>query len=460
MADQKLQHVRTRIAPSPTGFPHIGTLYQALFNYAFAKKHGGKFLVRIEDTDRTRFVEGAEDAIFSYLDWVGLIEDESPRKVGSYGPYRQSERIRIYHTYAEELIAKGLAYYSYYPKENAGKKEYTNQTKQSTQKLETHEALPQSIREMIERNDWVIRMKIQTNEPKLQINDEIRGIIEFDRDSITEQILIKSDGFPTYHFAVVVDDHLMGITHIVRAEEWLPSTPKHVLLYQYFGWEVPPLYHTATLRNPDKSKLSKRHGHTNVGWYKEQGYLPEAMLNYLGLLGWSHPDEKEIFSLDEFTQVFDLKDIRPIAPIFDLKKLEWMSGEYIRMMELNELQKRLVEFDPSLKEIVHIEQFVAIAQTRMKKLSEFRDLVQPFISKEKIELTDEQIALKTALRSKFESVDNWGVQPLTDILLSFAKENSLNFKKYYRMILGRDSGLPLADSFVILGKEKALELLS
>jgi glutamyl-tRNA synthetase len=459
MIDQKSKVVRTRIAPSPTGYPHIGTIYQALFNYAFAKKYDGQFLVRIEDTDRARFVEGAEDAIFSYLDWVELSEDESPRKDGVYGPYRQSERLSIYHTYAEELLQKGGAYYAYYPKSASGEKDHTKPTQNTQNKFATSEEKPKSIAEMIERGDWIVRLIVPQDAP-IVIHDQIRGEISFDPKQVTEQVLIKSDGFPTYHFAVVVDDHLMGVTHIVRAEEWLPSTPKHMLLYKYFGWTMPPVYHTSTLRNPDKSKLSKRHGHTNVGWYKEQGYLPEAILNYLGLLGWSHPEEKEIFSLKEFIEVFELKDIRPIAPIFDLKKLEWMSGEYIRMMEHGQLQKRLVEFDQTLEKVEHLEKFVIVAQTRMKKLLEFKDLIMPFVEKQEVASTDEQKELKIALHSTLESLQNWDVQTLTDTLLSFAKEHSLNFKKYYRMILGRDSGLPLADSFAILGKEKTLELLS
>lgn len=457
MTQENLSEVRTRIAPSPTGYPHIGTIYQALFNYAYAKKHKGKFLVRIEDTDRTRFVEGTEDAIFSYLDWVGLVEDESPRKGGAYGPYRQSERLEVYHKYAEELLEKGGAYFAYYPKKEAGQKDYTGGNVLTVSK--TDENSPATIAEMVMRGDWIVRLKVPQDAP-ISIKDEIRGEITFDSKQVTEQVLIKSDGFPTYHFAVVVDDHLMKISHIVRAEEWLPSTPKHVLLYNYFGWTIPLIYHTATLRNPDKSKLSKRHGHTNVGWYQEQGFLPEAILNYLGLLGWSHPEEKEIFNLSEFIEKFDLKDVRPIAPIFDLKKLEWMNGEYIRKTQISKLKSQIYSFyNGELSEEV-IEKFLPVAQTRMKKLIEFKDLVSPFLEKQSLELTAEQKEVKKALAEHLNTQESWDVQAVTDTLLSFAKEHGLNFKKYYRMIIGCDQGLPLGDTFAILGKEKTLELLS
>ncbi|MBP9719583.1 MAG: glutamate--tRNA ligase, partial [Candidatus Levybacteria bacterium] len=341
-----MKQVRTRIAPSPTGYPHIGTIYQALFNYAYAKKNGGKFIVRIEDTDQTRFVEGSEDVIFTSLDWVGLMEDESPRKGGDFGPYRQSERLSLYHEYAQKLLDLGFAYFSYYKKEDAGvKKDYSQKLESEKEQDIVLPDPPKTITEMISGQDWILRMKVPKNE-QIIFHDEIRGDIIFDANQVTDQVLIKSDGFPTYHFAVVIDDHLMKISQILRAEEWISSTPKHILLYKYFGWDIPPIFHTATLRNPDKSKLSKRHGHTNVVWFQEEGYLPEAVLNFLALLGWTHPDEKEIFSLEEFISLFDFRDIRPVAPIFDLKKLDWMNGIYIREQLTNqELHEGLMTYD-------------------------------------------------------------------------------------------------------------------
>jgi glutamyl-tRNA synthetase len=328
---EQKKEVRVRIAPSPTGYPHIGTIYQALFNFAYAKNREGKFLVRIEDTDRSRFVEGAEEVIFSSIDWARLPEDESPRHDGGVGPYRQSERLEIYHQYVQELLDKDKAYFAYYKKADAGgKKDYT--AKQEVVMETTESPLPPaSVADMPENGDWIVRMRVP-KDVTITFRDEIRGDITFESKQVTEQVLLKSDKFPTYHLAVVVDDHLMNITHVVRGEEWISSTPKHILLYEYFGWEKPLFFHTPDLRNPDKSKLSKRQGHTNVNWYREEGFLPEAMVNYLALLGWTHPEEKEIFSLSEFIAKFDLKDIRAVGPVFDLPKLTWMNQQYIMSM--------------------------------------------------------------------------------------------------------------------------------
>lgn len=453
--------VRTRIAPSPTGYPHIGTIYQALFNYAYAKKHDGRFIVRIEDTDRTRFVEGSEDVIFTSLDWAGLTEDESPRKGGDFGPYRQSERLSLYHEYAQILVDKGHAYFSYYKKEDAGvKKDYS---KKDTPEASAHvvdEAAPKTISEMISRTDWILRMKVPKGE-KIIFHDEIRGDIEFDTNQVTDQVLIKSDGFPTYHFAVVVDDHLMKISQILRAEEWISSTPKHILLYKYFDWDMPPVYHTATLRNPDKSKLSKRHGHTNVVWFQQEGYVPEAVLNFLALLGWTHPAEKEIFSLREFISLFDFKDIRPVAPIFDLQKLDWMNGIYIReVLSSEELIQRLYAFDNSLQNIDKkmFEGFVEVAKTRIKTLKEFKEMVMPFIHPVHSAGTIQNEVL-VHMKNDLKKLEIWDQKNLEGVILDgYIRTKRMSFKDVYMALIGTDKGLPLIDTFLILGKEKTLAL--
>ena len=458
---------RTRIAPSPTGYPHIGTIYQALFNWAWAKKNEGNFLVRIEDTDRARFVEGAEDVIFSSLDWCGLVEDESVRKGGAHVPYRQSERLAIYHKYAQELIENGHAYYDYYPKEQVvGKKDYSAKDDfvPISEKINEQKS-PGSIREMIEKGDWVIRMKVPQDE-KIIVSDVIRGNIEFDTNQIPSQVLIKSDGFPTYHLGVVIDDHLMGVTDVIRGEEWISSTPRHVLLYKYFKWELPKFYHTPVLRNPDKSKLSKRHGHTSVGFYREEGFLPEAILNFLALMGWSHPEEKEIFSSEEFVSLFNPKDLKPAGPIFDLKKLEWMNGEYLRKLEVKNLKSKVIEFDPSLKEIDEavLEKLLLVAQTRMKTLKEFRELIEPFIltpgKPVRAELTSDEKEMKESLKQDLENVEDWNQENLSTIIFeNYIKPKRANFKTLYRIVIGTDRGLPLVDTFAAIGKEKTLKLL-
>ena len=461
--------VRTRIAPSPTGNPHIGTIYQALFNYAFAKKHQGKFILRIEDTDRARLVQGAEEVLFQALDWFGLSEDESVRKGGELGPYRQSERLTIYHKYVQELIQKGHAYYAYYKKEEAGKKNDYDKNPGSRIITETKEKPPTSIKEMVEKGDWVVRMRVPQQE-KITFKDEIRGEITFETSEVTQQVLIKSDGFPTYHLAVVIDDHLMEITQIVRAEEWLSSTPKHVLLYRYFDWEMPQVYHTATLRNPDKSKLSKRHGHTDVLWFQAEGYLPEAILNFLGLLGWSHPEEKEIFSLEEFITLFDLKDVRPIAPIFDLTKLSWMNGVYIREMKVEILAKELIayyaQFGEEKNKLDAIDdktflKIVALAQSRIDTLKEFYPLIKHFLPDAQfIIATDMDREIARSLQAEFQKIDNWNKDEILEVLRTVLKNHSIRMPVLYTIITGQERGLPLPESLEILGKEATLTCLN
>jgi glutamyl-tRNA synthetase len=311
------------------------------------------------------------------------------------------------------------------------------------------------------KTSGVIRLKVPEN-ITIVVIDGIRGEISFESNTIDDQVLMKSDGFPTYHLAVVVDDHLMEITDVVRGEEWLTSSPKHWLLYEFFGWEKPNFYHTPVLRNPDKSKLSKRHGHTSVEWYKEAGFLPEAILNFLALMGWSHPEEKEIFSLSEFIELFNLKDLKPVAPIFDLNKLTWMNGMYIRELETEDLVNRLVAFDPSLSRLPEIvlTKFSEIAKSRIKTLKEFKILIDPFLNKRTFEITPEQKELRVTLSTQLMNISDWNKDTLVEALKSFAEQNGINFKEYYRMLFNEKAGLPLADAFETIGKEKTLELIS
>lgn len=462
---------RLRIAPSPTGYPHIGTIYQALFNYAYAKKNGGKFIVRIEDTDRERFVEGAEEVIFEALDWFGLTEDESPRKGGQFGPYRQSERLPIYQKYAQVLIDAGHAEFAYYPKKEAGeKKDYSKKESEPFEISFKDNVVvppkPTSVAEMLgdpmHFGDWVVRMMIPRDQ-KITVDDKIRGKIEFDTNQISQQVLIKSDGYPTYHLAVVVDDHLMEISQIVRAEEWISSFPKHQLLFEYFKWQMPAVYHTATLRNPDKSKLSKRHGHTNVTWYKELGFLPEAILNFLALLGWSHPEEKEIFNLEEFIKLFDLQDVRPVPPIFDLTKLEWMNGVYIREKSNDELKSLIHDFYKKDRVIIQLladdssNAILDLAKTRMNTLADFRLLVTktPFTEK------DFETAVRFTLVKALGALtpDIWKKERIFEIMKIIMEEHKIKMPVLYKIFTGQPHGLPLPDFMEALGKETTLERL-
>ncbi len=457
--------VRTRIAPSPTGYPHIGTVYQALFDYAFAKKHGGVFIVRIEDTDRARFVEDAEQKLFEALDWFGLTEDESPRKKGKYGPYRQSERLELYKKYALDLVEKGNAYYCFCTRERLeeirnkmqkdGKAPMYDKHCRTLAKTEVDEKLKKG-------EHWVIRLKVPENK-KIKVKDEIRGEIEFDSNTVDDQVLLKSDGYPTYHLAVVVDDHLMEITHVVRGEEWLPSSPKHDLLYDFFGWKKPLAFHTPILRNPDKSKLSKRQGHTNVSWYQEQGYLPEAILNYLALIGWSHPEGKEKFSMEEFIKLFDLKDLKAVAPIFDINKLEWMNGEYIRKLEFKNLKLKILEFykNKLLEDIV--EKTIPLVQERVKKLSDYLPLCE-FLFKEPEKYELDLSSKKELLKSMAEAlniVKEWKAEKIGEGMVVLAQKLGVKNSEFFMIlrvaISGKKITPPLNESMEILGKEQCLQ---
>ncbi len=460
---ENISITRTRIAPSPTGYPHIGTIYQALFNFAYAHRYDGQFVVRIEDTDQSRFVEGAEDVIFQAFDWFGLSEDESVRKGGPYAPYRQSERLEIYAQYARELIEKGGAYYCFCTKERLDEMRQKLQEEKKPLRYDRHcrnLSADEVQKNLTENKAYVVRLKVPDNKD-IVVRDEIRGEVVFNSNEIDEQVLLKSDGFPTYHLGVVVDDYLMKISHVVRGEEWLTSAPKHIILYDYFGWEKPKFYHTPVLRNPDKSKLSKRHGHTNVSWYRESGYLPEAIVNYLALMGWSHPEEKEIFSLNEFIELFDLADIKPVGPIFDLVKLTWMNGMYIRELDDTELKKRLVDYDPEINSLDGqlVDALLPLTKTRMKTLAEFKPLVLPFIEKQSVELNDTEREHRMALATALSDIGDWDTDSVLETLRTFTKANSINFKYLYKIIIGTNQGLPLVDVFVILGKEKTVELL-
>lgn len=324
--------VRVRIAPSPTGSPHVGTAYIALFNYAFAKSHQGKFILRIEDTDQTRSHPVHEASIIEALKWLGLNWDEGPDIGGEFGPYRQSERTEIYQKYAEKLIHKDCAYRCFCTPERLQKMREEQIARGQSPRYDgkcrtmSETAIAQKLKEGA---PYVVRLKVPKR-GKCTIEDGLRGAVSYDYREIDDQILLKSDGFPTYHLANVVDDHLMEITHVIRGEEWLPSTPKHVLLYEFFDWQKPQFIHMPLLLNPDGSKLSKRKNPTSIFYYRDAGYLSEALLNFLGMMGYSRPEGQEKFTLEEMISDFDIKRISLGGSVFDLHKLRWLSGKYIR----------------------------------------------------------------------------------------------------------------------------------
>src|ERR1700677_1202080 len=375
--------VRVRIAPSPTGDPHVGTAYIGLINYLFARQRAGKFVLRIEDTDRARFVATSEQEIFDALHWLGLNWDEGPDVGGPYGPYRQSERTEIYREHAEILLANGTAYRCFCTAEEleAARKQQIA-TKLPPRYSGTCGVLTaaQIDENIAAGKPFVIRMKVPT-EGSTTFTDELRGEITFDHFNVDDQVLMKSDGFPTYHLANVVDDHLMGISDVIRAEEWISSTPKHVLLYQAFGWQQPRFWHMPLLRNLDKSKISKRKNPVSLIYYRQAGFLPQALLNFLGLMGGGMPNEinngTEKFTLPEMIEHFDVKNIRLGGPVFDLTKLKWLNGEYIRALAPTDFYTALRS---TVLSDAYLSGIAALVQTRIETLGQFGDLTHFFFA--------------------------------------------------------------------------------
>ncbi|OGH42366.1 MAG: hypothetical protein A3H79_00625 [Candidatus Levybacteria bacterium RIFCSPLOWO2_02_FULL_36_8b] len=403
--------VRVRIAPSPTGIPHIGNTRTALFNYLFAKHNKGDFIVRIEDTDRTRIVPEAKEAIFEILTWLGIGWDEQ---------YTQSERKNIYKEHAGQLLREGLAY----------------------------------------EDEGAVRYKIPINREISWIDAIGDKKITFKTNIIEDFVILKSDGFPTYHLANTVDDHLMNISHVIRGDEWISSTPKHILLYEAFGWKLPIFAHLPIILGPDKTKLSKRHGAKSVLDLKEEGYLKEALINFMGLLGWSHPKEKEIFSMQELTEVFELKDVGTVAPIFDLQKLTWMNGEYIRMMDDEVLISTLSDFYKDDKDVLSVLKtnpktiglIIGLAKMRMKTLAEFKDFVLPKMP----ELSAEEKNIAKTLLEKFSVIKNWNKEAILSAMKEVLSTHKAKGSILYKITTGFEKGLPLPESLEILGKEKTL----
>ena len=340
------RRVRTRIAPSPTGDPHVGTAYIALFNLAFAYKNGGDFILRIEDTDQNRYTDGSEQMIFDALKWLGLDYAEGPDVGGPVGPYRQSERFHLYGEYAKRLVDKGEAYYCFCTQDRLEKLRERQKAMGKAPGYDGHcRSLTQEEVEakLAAGESYVIRLKMPY-EGETIIKDRLRGDIVFENNKIDDQVLLKADGYPTYHLANVVDDYLMNITHVIRAEEWIASTPKHIQLYKAFGWQEPEFIHMPLLRNSDRTKISKRKNPVSLNWYKEEGYLKEGIVNFLGLMGYSFGENKEIFTLKEFEENFDIDKVSLGGPVFDLVKLGWVNNQHMRMKDLKELTELTLPF--------------------------------------------------------------------------------------------------------------------
>ena len=466
-------HIRTRIAPSPTGIAHVGTLYIALFNYAFAKQQGGEFIVRSEDTDRSRYVEGAEQVVLDALHWAGIKSDEDVEQGGPYGPYRQSERLEIYQQYIQQLLDEGKAYYCFATPDELKEMRAKQQAAGLPPKYDGRYRdypLDQALERVKAGESYVIRLRVPEGETTW--NDLIRGEVTISHQQIDDQVLIKSDGYPTYHFAVVVDDHLMKISHVIRGEEWISSTPKHILLYEMLDWDLPEFAHMPLLRNPDKSKLSKRKNDVSVVSYQEKGYLPEALLNFLMLLGWSHPDKREIISLPEFVNDFTMERMQKTGPIFDTEKLNWMNGKYIReeLTEL-ELQERLRPFLPADYPAELFPQVLPLVRERLVTLADIANLTgffyQPIavdptllVKKSTPEQVSEQLSITL---EALESLAEWSVQAIEESLRSLQEKHEWKKSQYFMMVrvavTGRKATPPLFETVAVVGRERTVERL-
>lgn len=411
-----MSEIRTRIAPSPTGDPHVGTAYIALFNRCFAHHHGGKFILRIEDTDQVRSTDQSEKDILDSLAWLGLSWDEGPGIGGEYGPYKQSERGGIYDQHINQLLDNGSAFPCFCTSarlDDLRKQQMSDKTGVGYDghclKLDPHAVAAR----VNAGEDHVIRMKIP-EDGECRFEDMLRGPVAISWSQVDMQVLIKSDGKPTYHFANVVDDHLMKISHVIRGEEWINSAPKHILLYQYFGWDIPVLCHMPLLRNPDKSKLSKRKNPTSIGYYQAMGYLPEAMLNYLGMMGWSMPTGEEMFSLQEMTDAFDIKRVSLGGPIFDTEKLDWLNGKYLReTLDDEQFAKLFAEWAFSPEKIQRI---VPLLKQRVERFCDVAELGSFFISANPTLSVDlfEHKTLTVEIQVKILQFSLWHLEALMD----------------------------------------------
>ena len=458
--------VRTRVAPSPTGDVHVGTAYMALFSRVWAKKNGGRFILRIEDTDRMRSTEQSEKKIMEALEWLGLTWDEGPGVGGPYGPYRQSERLDIYREHAEALLSKGAAYRCFCTKERLDSMRDARRSGAGSGYDRLCRDIPtsESDRRAAAGEPFVIRMKSPL-EGECVFTDLLRGEIRKAWSTVDDQVLIKGDGFPTYHLAVVVDDHLMKISHIIRGEEWINSVPKHVHLFSLFGWEPPVFCHMPLLRNPDRSKLSKRKNPTSITYYRNAGYLPEALLNYLGMMGWSMPGGEEKFSVDDMMREFRLEDVTLGGPVFDLAKLRWLNARYIREDYTPETLFPLLEKWRLNRD--YLMDVTRVAHTRLETLADWGPLTSFFFA-DSVPLDAEALILKGKTSEETQKILQFAVwelerqgelttEDVETMFKSLSEKTGIKLRDltrpFYVAISGSKASTPLYDSLALLGSD-------
>lgn len=482
-----MTEVRLRFAPSPTGYLHIGGLRTALYNYLFAKANHGKMVLRIEDTDRTRFVEGAIEGLIQSLKWAGIdydegvfMEDGKVVERGDYGPYIQSNRLDIYQKYVDQLLEEGHAYYCFCSKDRL---DHLREEQKIKGQIPRYDGLCRSVpldeaRERIAKGEKaVVRLKLPEN-MDIKFHDAVRGDITINTNEMDDQVLMKSDGFPTYHMAVVVDDHLMKITHIVRGEEWLPSTPKHIYLYDCFGWEKPQYVHLPGVLNADHKKLSKRQGDVSVEDFKNRGYLPEGLINYLALVGWSPKDNEEILSMKDLIDQFSFDRVSKAGGVFDKNKLDWVNAHYIKELPIDDL------VDLSIPELVkaglisqdfvqgHRDWLKLLLETVRESLSRIEEVPEKTaflfgnleVTEEeaKDQLASDQIGdLLGALKEELDSVDQVDQEFAKTVMKRIQKKTGIKGKGLYMptraALTGNVHGPELSNIMELLGKEKMLE---
>lgn len=477
-----------RFAPSPTGFVHIGSLRTALYNYLFAKKTEGKYLLRVEDTDQTRLVEGALEGMLSAMAWAGInhtegvMMDENHQvfQEGENGPYIQSQRLDIYRTYIQQLLDSGHAYYCFCSRERLDELRESQKAEGNTAKYDGHckSLTKEQIEENLRNNvPHVVRLKLPENYD-ITFNDIVRGQVTVNTNDIDDQVLMKTDGFPTYHMAVIVDDHLMGVTHVIRGEEWLPSTPKHVYLYEAFGWEAPTFVHLPNILNQDRKKLSKRQGDVAVEDFRRKGYLKEALVNYVALLGWSPDDNQEIFTMEELEHAFNLEKVSKSGGVFDVAKLNWMNNQYIKAHDLDELTELCIPFvvEAGLMTQQEAEARRAWLRLAVETVRESMDYLLMFPEKIKL-LLEEHIGsiepdamefmklehmaqLADAVEAKISSADEVTEEFVGAMFKEIQKEFGIKGKNLFMgtrvLLTGQMHGPDINKLLTLLGKDKLL----
>jgi len=469
---------RVRFAPSPTGYLHVGGLRTALYNYLFAKRNNGTFVLRIEDTDRNRYVEGAVENLIKALNWAGLNYDEGPEVGGNFGPYLQSERLDIYKKYADELIEKSKAYYCFCtPERLKSLKEEQEKQKLPQAKYDKHclnlskEEIASNLAAGIAK---VVRLNVEQNHT-IKFDDIIREHVEFESNNVDDQVLIKSDGYPTYHLANVVDDHLMKITHVIRGEEWLSSTPKHVLLYDAFGWERPIFAHLPLLLNPDRSKLSKRQGDVAVEDYRDKGYLKDALVNFVALLGWNAGDDKEFYYMDELISSFSLERVNKAGAVFDLQKLNWLNAVHLRNKtneELLLLLKDEIQMSKFKNQTYSDEFLILIIEAMKERVSFIKEFIDTCTYFYEVPTEYEQKAVEKnwkpetpnhliKLKEEFVSLNNPTKEDFEHALAKVSEGLNVGKGKLIHplrlAVSGQSTGPGMFDLLFILGKDEVVK---